>query len=320
MNKNQIKNDFASLLKNYYHQRHEVITKEESVAKVKEITLLQTARTYTPDTIIKGLGTLQLTFADTLTQWSKKLQDESEKRSQIEEAIEIEKKRLKNLHQVKLAADALYLLKQEHESKLAELTEAHQKRMELMANSRKEDETFWKKEIELFEKEVKESEERTKKTRLQEEEVFEYDLQRTIQLATDAFEAQKKQTHRKLAQQKAEKEKAWTAREEVLAEKDEKHQKNLVLIAEFDEKLKEEVKKAREKAANEATKEGKAVAELMEREETANTQIFAEQIEDLKLSVESGKIEVDNLTIQLKHALEQVQSLSLRAFDTPTSK
>ncbi|WP_375561709.1 hypothetical protein ACE193_03925 [Bernardetia sp. OM2101] len=320
MDKNQIKNDFASLLKNYYHQRHEVITKEESVAKVKEITLLQTARTYTPDNIIKGLGTLQLTFADTLTQWSKKLQDESEKRSQIEEAIGIEKKRLKNLHQVKLAADALYLLKQEHESKLAELTEAHQKRMELMANSRKEDETFWKKETELFEKEVKESEERTNKTRLQEEERFEYDLERNTQLSTDAFEAQKKQTNRKLAQQKAEKEKAWTAREEVLAEKDEKHQKNLVLIAEFDEKLKEEVKKSREKAANEATKEGKAVAELMEREEAANEQIFAEQIEDLKLNVESGKIEVDNLTIQLKHALEQVQSLSLRAFDNPTSK
>lgn len=320
MDKNQIKNDFASLLKNYYHQRHEVITKEESVAKVKEITLLQTARTYTPDNIIKGLGTLQLTFADTLTQWSKKLQDESEKRSQIEEAIEIEKKRLKNLHQVKLAADALYLLKQEHESKLAEITEAHQKRMELMANSRKEDETFWQKETELFEKEVKESEERTKKTRLQEEELFEYDLQRNIQLATDAFEAQKKQTHRKLAQQKAEKEKAWTAREEVLAEKDEKHQRNLVLIAEFDEKLKNEVKKSREKGANEATKEGKAVAELMDREETANTQIFAEQIEDLKLNVEAGKIEVDNLTAQLKHALEQVQSLSLRAFDNPTSK
>ncbi|PIY10104.1 MAG: hypothetical protein COZ18_06710, partial [Flexibacter sp. CG_4_10_14_3_um_filter_32_15] len=132
--------------------------------------------------------------------------------------------------------------------------------------------------------------------------------------------AQKKQTIRKLAEQKAEKEKAWTAREEVLAEKDEKHQKNLVLIAEFDEKLKNEVKKAREKAANEATKEGKAVAELMDREETANTQIFAEQIEDLKLNVEAGKLEVDNLTIQLKHALEQVQSLSLRAFDNPTSK
>jgi len=70
----------------------------------------------------------------------------------------------------------------------------------------------------------------------------------------------------------------------------------------------------------EATKEGKAVAELMDREETANTQIFAEQIEDLKLNVEAGKLEVDNLTIQLKHALEQVQSLSLRAFDNPTSK
>jgi len=320
MNKNQIKNDFASLLKNYYHYRHEVITKEESVAKVKEITLLQTARTYTPDTIIKGLGMLQLTFADTLTQWSKKLQDESEKRSQIEEAIEIEKKRLKNLHQVKLAADALYLLKQEHESKLAELSESHQKRMELMTNSRKEDEAFWQKETELFEKEVKESEERTKKTRLQEEERFEYDLERNTQLATDAFEAQKKQSHRKLAQQKAEKEKAWTLREEILAEKDEKYQKNLVLIAEFDEKLKNEIKSSREKAANEATKEGKAVAELMEREEMANTQIFAEQIEDLKLNVETGKLEVGNLTVQLKNALEQIQSLSLKAFETPISK
>ncbi|AFM02977.1 hypothetical protein Fleli_0502 [Bernardetia litoralis DSM 6794] len=320
MDKTQIKNDFSSLLKNYYHHRHEVITKEESVAKVKEVTLLQTARTYTPDNIIKGLGTLQLTFADTLTQWSKKLQDESEKRSQIEEAIIIEKKRLENLHQVKLAADALYLLKQEHESKLAELTEAHQKRMELMANSRKEDETFWAKEIHLFEKEVKESEERTKKNRLQEEERFGYDLERNTQLATDAFEGQKKQTHRKLAEQKTEKEKAWSLREEILKEKDEKHQKNLVLIAEFDEKLKNEVKKSREKAANEATKEGKAVAELMEREETANAQIFAEQIEDLKLNVETGKSEVDNLTIQLKNALEQVQSLSLRAFDNSTSK
>lgn len=320
MNKTQIKNDFASLLKNYYHYRHEVITKEESVAKVKEITLLETARTYTPDNIIKGLGMLQLTFSDTLTQWSKKLQDESEKRSQIEEAIEIEKKRLKNLHQVKLAADALYLLKQEHESKLAEITEAHQKRMELMATSRKEDETFWKKENELFEKEVKESDERTKKARLQEEERFDYDLERNTQLATDAFEAQKKQTHRKLAQQKAEKEKAWNGREEILATKDEKHQKNLILIAEFDEKLKNEIKSSREKAANEATKEGKAVAELMEKEETANTQIFAEQIEDLKLNVETGKLEVDNLTIQLKNALEQIQSLSLRAFDNPISK
>ena len=134
-------------------------------------------------------------------------------------------------------------------------------------------------------------------------------------MAIDAFEAEKKQVLRQLAEQQAEKEKGWKEREEILTEQEQEYQKNIKAIEEFDDKLKEEIKKARDKAANEASKTTKAEADLLEREETANAQIFAEQIEDLKLTIDTNQSEIEKLTIQLNTALEKVQSLSMKAFD-----
>ncbi|WP_027003832.1 hypothetical protein [Hugenholtzia roseola] len=315
MTKKQIQYAFEHLLEGYQIRKKEVITKEELAAKENQSQLLATAKTYTPDSIIKGLGDLQLTFTEHITNWAKKLEDESHKRQEIQEAIEIEQKRLAILEEVKLAADVLYLLQEEHHNLLKELQEEHQTTMQELAQERQESQKEHEKEVAAFHEKCAETERQEQKQRVTEEDAFDYHWQKRLKLEADAFTEKKRKAEREVADLESLKNADWAARQEKLDQRKAQHEKNLQAIAEFEEKLKNEVNKAREKAATETSREVKAEAELIAKEEEANAQIFAGQIEDLQARIEKNKGEIESLTAQMAQAVEQVKSLSIKALE-----
>lgn len=108
----------ASISTNYYPKKKlesKIATKQEEADKAKSQEILQAASAYTVDSIVKGLADLQLEFGSILNALSEKLAQENSKLDELNRAIEIETQRLQELQQIRVVADTLDILSQEHQ-------------------------------------------------------------------------------------------------------------------------------------------------------------------------------------------------------------
>jgi hypothetical protein len=112
---------FRELLQQYQQNKSQIATKEEEVAKTQNQVLLVKTRNYTVDNIVNGMATLQLSFGNIVGELAEELTSESYKLQELRKAIAIEGEHLERLQQVRLVADALYLLNQEHQAKKSTL-------------------------------------------------------------------------------------------------------------------------------------------------------------------------------------------------------
>ncbi|KOY87340.1 hypothetical protein AD998_15335 [bacterium 336/3] len=313
--KKTIQAEFKNLLSKYQSDKQQVATKEELVALVKKQETVKKAATYTIDNIIKNLSELQLDFSGNLEDWSSTLSDESDKYNELKDAIKVETERLERLREVKLAADAFYLLKEEHQTRLKALEEQFEKTFKEIDEEKLQLNAEWKKEQELFDIQVKEEDSNIEKERTKEKEKHQYEWERLQKIEKDKYEEDKKLLERSLAETDATKEKQWKEREEKLQTQQKEYEDNKQKIAEFDQKLKEETKQETDKAASDVSKEIKAKQELIAKEEEANEQISQHQIQTLEAIIQRNEEEVTRLTEKYNQAIVQIQELSTKALD-----
>jgi hypothetical protein len=313
--KEEVLKSFQVLLAEYEKSKLRVATKDELVSKAKNKDVVQTASGYTADNILKGLTDLQLHFSDTIGKWTQTLQTEAKKQEELQKAIAIETQRLKELQNVKTAAGALYLLKQEHQAKIDALqTMDKERNVNLEENIAKE--TMQRgKEQEEFEQILLEFTTRQTKERLRENEEFAYNFAKIQQTEKDLFEETQKMTEREATKIKLQKTKNWNERENILEKQKAAYETNRKKLDEFPSKLEEETKKERKDAAEEATREAKNKAELLEKEENANKQIAEQRIASLEKNIAFYDAELLKLTEQLHEASKKVQDLSLKALE-----
>ena len=116
--KTQILTELDRILAEQYRPGSKVATKEEEAQQVKDREIVTQAASYTVDTIVKGLANLQLEFGSIINGLSDRLTVEVEKLTQVKQSIEIETQHRAELQQVRVVADALYIITQEHQQSL----------------------------------------------------------------------------------------------------------------------------------------------------------------------------------------------------------
>jgi hypothetical protein len=136
-----------------------IATKEEEAEKEKNKQILEVASTYTIDGIVKGLADLQLEFGNIVNGLSEKLAKEASKLDELNRAISVETQHLQDLQQVRVVADALHLLTQEHQEKLKTLEQNAANQREALEKDMAEKRKYWEKEQEDFENTVQEQNE-----------------------------------------------------------------------------------------------------------------------------------------------------------------
>lgn len=119
--KQQLMQAFQQIIIQRKKLESKIATKQEEADKAKSQELLQAASSYTVDSIVKGLADLQLEFGSILNALSEKLAQENSKLDELNRAIEIETQRLEELQQIRVIADSLDILSQEHQEKLKTL-------------------------------------------------------------------------------------------------------------------------------------------------------------------------------------------------------
>jgi hypothetical protein len=293
-----------------------VETKEQEAEKAKNKQLLEVASTYTIDSIVKGLADLQLDFGSVINGLSEKLSAESSKLDELKRGIEIETAQLQQLQQVRVVADALYILTQEHQEKIIALEQSAANQREVIEKDTIQKRKAWEKEQQEFEIQVQETTALTIKERQQEIADYRYELERSRKVETDEYVETKRRSERELQQSTREKEKNWIEREKVLSDNQAEFVKNQTKAAGFEEELKQANTKAKEEAIQEVSREAKVKADLVDKEWEGTKQGYELKVQSLQQTIGRQTEQIAEISAQLQATMKQAQDLAMKAFAT----
>jgi hypothetical protein len=317
--KEQIVAAFSKLLAEYKKSESKIATKEEEAEKEKNKELLETVATYTVDNIVNGMASLQLEFGRIINEVSQNLTEESEKLDQLKRSIAVEKQHLEQLCQVRLVADALYILRQEHQEKLRILQNQTTMQQEAITKEIEQTRKAWLKEQQDFDTRVAEQAELNSKQKEKEAADFQYEIEQLRKIEMDEYEEAKRLQERELTQADREKEKNWQEREKVLSEKQAEFTANQKKIEGFEEALKKAYNDAKGEAIKDATKEAEVKANLLEKEWEATKQGYELKVQSLETTIQRQTEQISELTSQLQAVTTQAQNLAMRAFQSSTN-
>ncbi|HBB33679.1 MAG TPA: hypothetical protein DDZ80_01065 [Cyanobacteria bacterium UBA8803] len=317
--KEQISKAFQQILTDRKKIDSKIATKEEEAEKEKNKKVLEVASTYTVDSIVKGLADLQLEFGTIVNGLSDKLTQETSKLDELKLAITVETQQLQELQQVRVVADALHLLTQEHQENLKSLEQNTAEQRTAIEKDQTEKHKFWAKEEKDFESTVQEQNELLAKERQRQQADYQYELERQRKIETDDYEQLKRNQERELQEANQEKEKLWSEREKILQERQPVLKEYEKKVAAFPNELDEAVKKAREEAIKEVHQDAKVKAELLEKEWEAAKQSYEFKIQSLEETINKQTQQIEQLYAQLQETLKQSQSLAMRAFNSPAN-
>lgn len=314
--KSRILETFQQILAERQKIESKVATKEEEAEKQKNQQVLAIAAQYTTDSIVRGLADLQLGFNTTLGGLSTQLTTEHHKLDELQQAIAIETEHLTELQQIRVVADALHLLTQEHQEKLRVLEQQFSRDRETLDQDMIRTRKLW--EQEQAEHEVVQVE--TSSLQLQErqkqEEDYQYETERSRQISADEYAALQRDQERELEQLRQTKEQNWTEREQVLTTQQALQQEYRQKADAFPTELEEAIKKSREEGIREANQDAKIKADLFEKEWEATQQGYELQVQSLEAKIQRQTEQMAELSNQLQTVLHQAQELAMRAFDS----
>ncbi len=314
--KDKIMAAFSALLADYQQRESKVETKEEEAEKEKNQQLLAEAANYTVDNIVNSMASLQLDFGNIINELKETLTTESDKLGELNKAIAVEQDNIKQLRQVRLIADALHILRQEHQEKIRQLEEKTTVQREAIAKEMAQLRKAWTQEQTEFEIRIAEEAEILAQRREQQEEDYQYELARHRQIETDDYEENQRQQEIELTEIEQEKEKDWAEREKYLTDHQTEFEQHQQQIAGFEDKLKEEYNKAKGEAIKEAERKAKVQTDLLEKEWSATQQGYELKLQSLEANVARKTQQINELTTQLQEANTQAQNLALRAFNS----
>jgi DNA repair exonuclease SbcCD ATPase subunit len=295
-----------------------IATKQEEADKEKNKQILQTAASYTVDNIVKGLAELQLEFGGIVNGLSEKLSKETSKLDELKRAIEVETQNLQELQQIRIVADILYILNQEHQEKLKLIEQGATTQQENLEKEITQTRKTGQQEQVEFETNLQYQNELLVKERQREIEEYQYRLAQTQKINADTYQLKKRTLEREIEEATQAKEKDWAEREKVLTEQQSLLGEYTKQIAAFPTELEEAVKKAREEAIKDVNQDAKVKADLFEKEWQAAKQSYELQVQSLEQVITRQIEQIENLTAQMQAAQQQAQELALRAFQNGT--
>ncbi|MBD2313717.1 hypothetical protein H6G20_18780 [Desertifilum sp. FACHB-1129] len=318
--KAKILQSFERILEERRKIDSKIATKEQEAEKEKNQEILDKAANYTVDVIVKGLADLQLDFGSIVNELTEKISTETLKLEELKRAKEIETQRLQQLQKVRVVADALYILTQEHQEKLNALRQNAATQQENLEKERVEMRKVWLKEQEEFILSQQEYAERTQRDRQRLEEEYNYEIERLRKVEADDYTERKRILERTLQLTTQEKEKQWQEREKFLSDNAALFAENRQKVEGFEEASKKAYIQAKEEAIQDVNREAKVQAELREKEWQGTKQGYELKIQSLEQTIQRQTEQIGDLSTQLQAAMKQSQELAMRAFSSNSVK
>ncbi|MBW4601700.1 MAG: hypothetical protein KME29_19530 [Calothrix sp. FI2-JRJ7] len=314
--KRQLMQAFEQIIAPRKQLESKIATKLEVAEKAKNKQILEAASTYTVDSIVKSLADLQLEFGGIVNSLSEKLAKENSKLDELNRGIEIETALLQEIQQVRVVADAVDILTQEHQEKLKTLEQDTQNKREALSKEAAQARKDWLKEQAEFDEAVQVYNQLQAKQRQQDTEDYQYKLDNTRKINTDAYEAKKRNLERELKEGAITREKNWAERETTLKANQTLLGEYQNIVTAFPAELEEAVKKAREEAIKDTSQKAKVEADLLEKEWEGTKQSYELKVKSLEETIQKQVEQIESISTQLQTTLKQAQDLAMRAFSS----
>lgn len=317
--KDQILQAYRRLQEEYRREATRIATREEEAIKAEDRTVVAAASGYTVENIVKGLADLQLTFSRIIEDTADRLETESGRLGQLRRAITVETAHLEHLRQVRLAADALDILKQETAETLRSFDERAEADKTALLTEQEQTRQAWAAAEEDHERAVSEHNLQLARTRQRDEADFDYNRQRSRTVEADAFEQRRRRILREQTEEDENRRADWTAREAALAEGQADFEKNRARLEGFSALLEEARKTAREEAIKKTDRQARVAASLEEKSVEARRRFFTFKIETLNTHIARNDAEIERLQARLAEARTRAATLATSALTTSTT-
>jgi hypothetical protein len=316
MSRDDVLKTFAPLLQSFGQGPAQVATKAEAAEQAKAREIVDRAASYTVESIIKSLADVQVNLGGAIDGLADQLEHEASKLGELRHAIASESRRLHDLRNTRVAAEALEILNQDHKKKVQTLDDkAASERQDLEDKIGKQRDAWAKRAGRARPEPGRRGGERRPRSGAAKEEQYTYEFERQRKLNADEFAEKKRLQERQLGEAGAAKDKNWGEREKVLAAAASEIEALRAKVEAAPKQVEEESKKAREKAIARITAESKHEADLLEKESAANIEVFELKIKALEERITRQVAQLVDLQKQLGTALEQGQNLAHKAIE-----
>ena len=307
---------FEALRAEQKQQETRIATREQLDSRERDRALVRETAAHTPETLFQALAKLQTTFEETNDRLAKSMAAEVKRLADIQRAREVEQARLISLNNVRLAAEALDILRQEHQQALQTLDARYQKQFEQLDQEISQQRRAWTEEQESHDASRAKQLEALRKKRQQEEEEYTYQLARQYGEQEAAHDKRRREWERQLAEERQTREKAWAARETELASRQPELVDYQGRLEHMPQQLLETTQKARDDGFRDTVREEEHKAALLDKERTAKKQTWELRVEALNRTIAEQKAKLADLAEQLQSVSTQAQQLAMTAVAT----
>lgn len=277
--------------------------------------------------ITKNITSLKSNVGDVLDKIEENLLAEYKRLSEIREAINIEKKNLKELYEISAGTDTLAAIllaqKEKRQQFDIEMEQAQKDLKEDLAAKKaafeeemSRQKAQWEAEKKAMQTELKEEKEQIQKERKREEEEYKYSLEQNRKKEQDAYELKKAAQERELTEKKAAFEKEIAEREaSVLAAEEE-----LITLRQKAEQFPKELEKAIKDTEKQVTEtletKYKFEKELLAKETEGELKLRDQSIKTLEGKIKEQETLIKQLTQKADSSEKTVKDIAIKALDS----
>ncbi len=289
--------------------------KQIEAKKAGESAVVEKASSYTVESIIKGLANVNIYVGKALTDLSRELTAEANKLTEIREAIAVESKHLEEIHDIRLAADTLANLIQDHAQKKAAFEAEREEQISQFEGDMAARRAEWKKEQEVYNAALRENEAKVKKEREREREEYEYNLTLARKKDKDLYEEQKANLLKALKEERLKQEQELSAREAAVVAVETELSELRAKVAAFPAELSAAVERTERDVLQRADARAKLEEQLRSKEVEGDKRVAELRITALEETVKRQLAQIEGLTKKLEEANVQVQAIAVKAIE-----
>lgn len=281
---------------------------------------LQAALSYTDEEVIKSVADLQVTIGKALKDLTEKMIAESNKLSDLRRAIENERLKLKQVHDIEYQIHSLAALidaQAERKSAFEKEIATQQQEFEAARAAKREE---WKREQHEFEQNVKDRDLAAKSQREREEEEHRFKISIERRKEAAEHEARKIDLQRQLEDERNKVERELAERKETLAAQEAELVELRKRVERFPKDLEEAVKKAEQSVRSTLQQQNEFEAKLSAKDAETEKRVNAMRITSLEEFVTKQQAQIADLTKQLQAATKQVQEMAVKAIESASGK
>jgi len=340
MTKKQIIDEYTRLLEAYRQKVEEAKEAEKwrsEAEKYKEATALKTAKTATVEGVIESVTGLKTQLGKTLTDLTDKLAFQAERLEEVNSAVTLQEKRLKELYDIEAASDTLARLVQayqeqkdeaeaEFKSRMAELEHNYQERFQELEEkySRMKDEledeirrkrAAWDEEKKNFERELAEEKRLLRQEWEREQAEYIYERDRARKIEEDEYQARRNALEKKLKQREEEALRDLDKREAALAAQEAELKDLREQVKRFPATLQKETEKVKKEVTAAFKQEMEQERRLAATEREWERKVYEQKIKFLEDIVASQEQKIQDLKQEIAQAMKQVHQIAEKAIE-----